>query len=157
TVVVSPDGRRCATLQVNDEPPNLIVVYDLNLGRELCTIPSLANGVVVFSPDGTRLIADQSNLWDITTTLPKLVGSDMNLRLEFSPDGRWIRAWPGASGPHQTAALLDAATFAKLPLRPDVSDVTLAPDGRTIADRELVPPTMFHQYMAEWLGLTPPF
>jgi len=151
SAILSADGKFATGWQRNRETA-LLQLYELPTGRELGRLPTfMRGGTVGFSRDGTRMITDLLNLWDITTTPPRLVGADMHLRLDFSPDGRYVRAWPCETGPDQTEALLDAATFTKLPLRPDVSEVAFAPDGQTIAGNELVPPTMFQQYLAEWL------
>lgn len=147
---ISPDGRLFTLVRLPAAPPWDLKLHRLSTGREVASFSEQGIGwTPLFSPDGTRLVIDHKSVWDITTAPPRRIGSVADgLRLDFSPDGKWLRAWPWMSGPADTEALLDAATFTKLPLRPGVIELTFAPDSQTIAGKEIVPPSGFAQLLA---------
>ncbi len=71
-VLASPDDQRLFVLSGVAGSPWSIVVWDIQSGRELITLPVLAPNVksIVLSPDGTKLAADTPDaviVWDATT------------------------------------------------------------------------------------------
>jgi hypothetical protein len=151
--LLSPDGRLCAAWELyHGKVPNVIRLYELNTGREFGSIPTMTSGGgVEFSADGTRLITELDYIWDITVSPPCRLGGEQGQRLQFSPDGKWLRAYSCLTGPIDTMAFFDAATFTKQPMPSEISALTIGPDTQSIAGKAQVTASAFQQWLARWL------
>ena len=138
---LSPDGQRIVTVSSDDYT---LRVWDAGTGAPVGAPPPGDTGRVLrvaFSPDGTRIVSDNSDdtlrLWDAGTGAPNgapLIGhTDSVFSLAFSPDGRRI-----VSGSRDdTVRIWDVATGQPIgnPLTGHtgpVNSVAFSPDGRRI-------------------------
>ena len=135
----SPDGKRLATAsrQANKETPGDVIVWDVQTGKRVVTLPGLPDIAVhalAFDPTGQTLAVSAPNwhdrklslqLWNIVTGKPRLAmpgGTDVDT-LAFAPDGALLigndpegglRVWNAQTG--QTVAAFAAARQAFSPL-----------------------------------------
>jgi RNA polymerase sigma factor (sigma-70 family) len=128
----SPDGKALAT--ANDNTTRL---WDVATGKVRATLP--ARGPLLFSPDGTRLVAG-GKVWDVATgkELLTLEGAEpwpegalpWDGSGQFSPDGRTF-ALCGVSD--HSVKVWDAKTGRKAFTLGGATNATYSPDGRTLA------------------------
>src|SRR5262249_34741805 len=90
-------------------------------------------------------------LWDIAAAPPRLLSSEDQMRLEFSPDGKWLRGWRSTVGPYETSMVFDAATFTRQRVPAETIELTFAPDNRTIAARAQVTSSSLQQWLERFL------
>ncbi|HVS38879.1 MAG TPA: PQQ-binding-like beta-propeller repeat protein [Gemmataceae bacterium] len=148
-VAFSPDGKLIASLDVDDDAPPSVGLWDAATGKELRKLPSLgAAGWIadpVFSPDGKRLaFADDYDgllhMWDVETGKDAAQVGEHRAMLctaAFAPDGRTaltgcadhvVRVWDAAKG--TVLRRIDVAGLAGNPMS---YQIVLSDDRKTAA------------------------
>jgi WD40 repeat protein len=136
----NPDGRTLAS--AGDD--RRVRLHDSATGQELARLVGHKTTVVslAYSPDGQTLASgacdETVRVWDLRASQVKWILRGR--RVAFSPDGTKLAT---AVSPDNTVMLWDAATgkeLMTLPAQmgtgsngPEISSVTFAPDGRTLA------------------------